>query len=851
MLCSTCGADNDAGRRFCDTCGTPLSIACRNCGSSNRPTARFCGDCGTPLEGSIAAGPDGRPKARPVVSDSPIAQAERRLVSVLFVDLVGYTALADGWDPEQARDLLTRYFETARDIVNRYGGTIEKFIGDAVMAVWGAPTAHEDDAERAVRAALELVDRVPGLEPTLLARAGVLTGEAAVTLGATNQGMIAGDLVNTASRLQSVAPPGTVLVDEATERTASKAIAFERAGEQVLKGKASPVPAYRAMRVVADRGGRNRSEALEAPFTGRDAELRLVKDLYAATAREKRIRLVSLTGQAGVGKSRVAWEFEKYLDGLVDEVYWNVGRSPAYGDGITFWALGEMVRGRAGLLATDDEATTRRKISESVAAFVPDDGERRWVEAALLALLAVDPAPPGGRESLFAAWRTYFERIGSDGSAVVLLFEDMHWADPGLLDFIDHMLEWSVGVPILIVTLARPELLERRPAWGAGRRNFVALHLDPLPDDAVGQLLDGLVSGLPEQAAQTIIRRADGIPLYAVETVRMLVADERLAERDGMYVPVGDLTELAVPETLHALIAARLDALDPTDRVLLQDAAVLGQSFAPTGLAAVAATDLAELEPRLRGLVRREILVQQVDQRSPERGQYSFVQALVREVAYSTLAKRDRRDRHLAAARHFESLGEDELVGVLAAHYLAAFAESAPGPEADAVGGQARIALRAAAERAAALGSHEQAITFLDQALQVTSDPGDQADLLIRTGEAASAAGRHTRAHDLLLDAIARKRDARDRSGALTATAAFGRATLEAYRGDQALAILEPAAVEFEDLAESAPGIALRAQLARAYFFHGDALEAIGVADRVLSSSEREDLVDLTADTLI
>ena len=428
MLCSACGTDNDAGRRFCDTCGAPLSIACRMCGSSNRPTARFCGDCGTPLE---SPGADGQIQARPVVTEPPLAQAERRLVSVLFVDLVGYTTLADGWDPEQARDLLTRYFETARDIVARYGGTIEKFIGDAVMAVWGAPTAHEDDAERAVRAALELVDRVPGLEPSLLARAGVLTGEAAVTLGATNQGMVAGDLVNTASRLQSVAPPGTVLVDEATERTASKAIAFEPAGEQLLKGKASPVPAYRAMRVVAERGGRNRSETLEAPFTGRDTELRLLKDLYAATARERRIALVSLTGQAGVGKSRVAWEFEKYLDGLVDTIRWHAGRSPAYGDGITFWALGEMVRGRAGLLATDDETTTRSKVAESVATWVPDESERRWIETALLALLAVEPAPPGGRESLFAAWRTYFERIGSQGTAVVLLFEDLHWADPG------------------------------------------------------------------------------------------------------------------------------------------------------------------------------------------------------------------------------------------------------------------------------------------------------------------------------------------------------------------------------------------------------------------------------------
>ena len=424
------------------------------------------------------------------------------------------------------------------------------------------------------------------------------------------------------------------------------------------------------MRVVAERGGRNRSETLEAPFTGRDTELRLLKDLYAATAREQRIRLVSLTGQAGVGKSRVAWEFEKYLDGLVDEVYWNVGRSPAYGDGITFWALGEMVRGRAGLLATDDEPTTRRKIAESVAAWVPDEGERRWVETALLALLAVEPAPPGGRESLFAAWRTYFERIGADGTAVVLLFEDLHWADPGLLDFIDHLLEWSTGVPILIVTLARPELLERRPAWGAGRRNFVALHLDPLPDEAVGELLDGLVAGLRRRPP----RRSSGArtasrctpskrsACWSPTTARRARRDVRPRRRPDRTGGPRD------PPRAHRR-ATRRPRPDRSGappgrgraRPELHPDRPGGRRRGPTGPSSSRACAV---------LVRREILVQQVDQRSPERGQYSFVQALVREVAYSTLAKRDRRDRHLAAARHFESLGEDELVGALAAHYL-------------------------------------------------------------------------------------------------------------------------------------------------------------------------------------
>jgi class 3 adenylate cyclase len=352
VICSTCGTENEAGRKFCDTCAAPLAAGCPACGAPNRPTARFCGECATPL--ISAAAKTGRSPVSP--SATPARVAERRLVSVLFADLVGFTPFAEERDAEETRELLTRYFDVARDVIERYGGTVEKFIGDAVMAVWGAPVAREDDAERAVRAGLELVDAVKSLGPTIQARAGILTGEAAVTIGATNQGMVAGDLVNTASRLQGVAPPGAVLVGESTQRAAAAAIAFEEAGEQLLKGKAAPVPAWRALRVVAQRGGHGRSDMPEPPFVGRDEEFRLLRDLLGATGRDRRARLVSITGPGGIGKSRLAWELEKYIDGVVETVFWHRGRSPAYGDGITFWALGEMVRRRAGLAESDDEA---------------------------------------------------------------------------------------------------------------------------------------------------------------------------------------------------------------------------------------------------------------------------------------------------------------------------------------------------------------------------------------------------------------------------------------------------------------------------------------------------------------
>jgi len=779
----------------------------------------------------------------------PRQVAERRLVSVLFADLVGFTPFAAERDAEDVRDMLTRYFDLASDVMTRYGGTIEKFIGDAVMAVWGAPTAHEDDAERAVRAALELVDAVRSLGPTIQARAAVLTGEAAVTIGATNQGLVAGDLVNTASRLQSVAPPGTVLVGEATYRAASQAIAFEEAGEQLLKGKAAPVPAWRALRLVAEVGGRNRSEGLEAPFVGRDDELRLLKDLFLATGREKRTRLVSIMGPAGIGKSRLAWEFVKYVDGLVEDTWWHNGRSPAYGEGITFWALGEMVRGRCGLVETDDEPTTRAKVGATVREWISDEAERRWVESALLTLLGVETETGVGSDQLFAAWRTFFERMASQ-APVVMVFEDLHFADSGTLDFIDHLLEWSKGLPITVVTLARPEFLEKRPDWGAGKRNFTSIYLEPLPEAAMRELLAGLIPGLPERAAKAIVERADGIPLYAVETVRMLLADGRLKEEAGTYTPVGDLAALAVPETLTALIAARLDGLDPADRTLVRDAAVLGQSFTVVGLAAVSGVQERDLEPRLRGLVRGELLTQDADPRSPERGQYMFVQALIREVAYNTLAKQDRKTRHLAAARFFEQLGSDELAGALAGHYLAAHANAAAGPETEALAAQARIALKAAANRAVALGAYDQAVAFLEQALTVTTDPAEEAELLERAGESALTAARYQRGDTLLRRALELHRRRDDRIGAARVTAALAPALWVSQGTEAGLAFLEAASAEFADLSPDPVVVALDGALAQAYAWNEEPRRAIEVAERVLDAAEHRDLVAILAATL-
>ena len=434
-----------------------------------------------------------------------------------------------------------------------------------------------------------------------------MTGETAVTVGAVGHGMVSGELVSAASRLQGVAPEGGVLIDDATRRATASAIASTPVGEQLLRGRSEPIVAWRATGVIAMRGGGGKVDRLEPPFVGRDSELRLLKDLLHAVDDEARARLVSVTGIAGIGKSRLAWELEKYIDGIVSDVYWHQGRSPAYGEGIAFWALAEMVRGRAGIAEGEDAEATQAKLADGARRVRPRRG--RAAHDGPLAARAVRAAggPRGADRGGLRRRPAAIERIAERGLAV-FVFEDLQWADDGLIDFIESVLEWSRNHRILIVTLARPELLERRPTWGAGPRNFTALHLEPLSDAAMTQLLDGVAPGLPRPFVRRIVERAAGVPLFAVETIRMLVDDGRLVRDGDAFRLVGEVGELAVPESLRGLVIARLDGLDPDDRALIQDAAVLGQVFTVDALAALTGRSVDALAPSLRSLVRREIL---------------------------------------------------------------------------------------------------------------------------------------------------------------------------------------------------------------------------------------------------
>src|SRR4051794_29908288 len=534
---------------------------CPSCGESNPDRARFCLACGTAL-------------------DAVPEHEERKVVSVLFVDLVGFTAQSGAADPEDVRSTLRPYHARVKAEIERFGGTVEKFIGDAVMAVFGAPVAREDDAERAVRAGLRVFEATDELE--LEVRAAVNTGEAVVSLTARadhGEALVAGDVVNTASRLQTAAPPGALVVGDLTYRTTHERIAYEELEPVSVKGKPEPVPLWRVL------GARNRLGVdaeldTKTPFVGRDHELALLQETYARVERENDVQLVTLVGEPGVGKTRLVRELGRWLDEQPQLVYWRQGRCLPYGDGISFWAVGEIVKAHAGVLETDSPDEAAERLATSVAGVIAGAAEQEWVTARLAPLLGVSgDAPPAAREESFTAWRQFLEGIAAE-RPLVLLFEDVHWADAALLELVEHLADWALGVPLLVLCTTRPELYERHPAWGGGKRNSTTLSLSPLSGDETARLLGALLEQavLPAETQALLLDRCGGNPLYAEQFVRML-ADRGLLEQRGRTVDVESAREVPVPETVQALIAARLDTLGPERKALLQDAAVVGKVF--------------------------------------------------------------------------------------------------------------------------------------------------------------------------------------------------------------------------------------------------------------------------------
>ncbi|HWD65692.1 MAG TPA: adenylate/guanylate cyclase domain-containing protein [Solirubrobacteraceae bacterium] len=837
MSCPHCQAPVQSGMKFCPECGTALASLCPNCGAEHAPGQRFCAECGQPL--STTGGPVTVAPALAAVPPPISEGAEMRLVSVLFVDLVGFTSLSESRDAADVRELLGRYFDSARTIVERYGGTIEKFIGDAVMAVWGVPVAREDDAERAVRAALDVVDAVAVFghqvdAPDLRARAGVVTGQVAA-LENPGEGLVVGDRVNTASRVQSAAEPGWVLVDEVTRGVTSASIVYEDAGQHTVKGKADPLRLWRARRVVAGTAGNQRVQGIDPPFVGRDAEVRLLRELFHAAQERRSTRLVGVMGAAGIGKTRLLREFFNYVDGLSDTVLWHSGRCLSYGEGVAYWALAEMVRQRFGIPEDAPPEEAAEKLGSGLIRWVPDAADRDFLAPRLGALLGL--AEPGlGREELFAGWRMFFERLAAH-EPVVLVFEDLQWADQGLLDFIEQLLDWSSGSPIFILTLARPEMAARHQGWPAGLRGATLIGLEPLEERAMRELLDGVVADLPGPAAERIVAQSEGVPLYAVETLRSLVDRGAVVERDGGLVLVADLGDLNVPASLGSLLAARLDALEPDERQLVKAMSVFGGTFPRGTAAALGGVDEARIDGVLASLVRKQVLAIRADHLSPDRGQYGFAQGLLRTVAYEMLSRQERKARHLAAAEHLRQVfpGEgEEVAEAIATHLLDAFRAAQDDPDAADIRERAIAALRRAALRAGAVGAPEVAERTFLVARDLAIDESERVELAELAGETTLQSGRYESGLALFEEVLAAYEARGEDRAAARVVGRIGFALTRVGRNDEAVSRIN-AALEVLGPQELDPEVGeLNAHLGFAYAFIGDYARANVVLERAL-----------------
>ena len=718
-----------------------MPVVCPRCGEENPDRARFCLACGEQIVGSEPAG------------------EERKVVSVLFVDLVGFTAASETADPEDVRARLQTYHARAKAEIERFGGTVEKFVGDAVMAVFGAPVAHEDDGERAVRAALAILEAMDELN--LQARAAVNTGEAVVALGARperGEGMVTGDVVNTAARLQSSAPTGALVVGQQTYWTTRHTIEYEQLEPVDAKGKAEPVPLWLA-RGARSRFGVDVEPQHRTPFLGRDDELEVLRQVYARTIRESACHLVTLVGEPGIGKSRLVAELSAFVDAQPELVFWRQGRCLPYGEGIAFWALGEIVKAHAGILESDGPDAAREKLEQTVESLSLTPAEQSWTvdELARLVAAARSESSGGTRDESFTAWRTFLEAVAAQ-RPLVLVIEDLHWADAALLEFLEHLVDWAAGVPLLVVCTARPELYQLNESWSGGKRNATTISLSPLSSVDTAKLVAALLerSVLPAETQQRLLERAGGNPLYAEQFVRML------RER-----PSG--ADVLIPETVQALIAARLDTLGGDRKALLQDAAVVGKVFWSGALSAIGDVEERLVRDGLHDLVRRELIRPARRSSVEEQQEFSFLHALVRDVAYSQIPRTARVRKHEAAARWIEGIA-GERVGdhaeLLAHHYREALAlATAAGLETAPLRDAARRFLVLAARRASSLDSRAYA-ALMEEALALTP-PGHPARgrLLLDLAEDATDFLSTEKVGSVLEEAVTELRAAGDEVG--------------------------------------------------------------------------------------
>ena len=765
---------------------------------------------------------------------------ERKVVTVVFCDLVGFTQRAESLDPEDVEALLGPYHERLRTELERHGGTVEKFIGDAVMALFGAPTAHEDDAERAVRACLAIRDWALD-EDDVQVRIAVTTGEALIRLDArpeAGEGMASGDVVNTAARLQNAAPVNGILADETTYRATRQVVDYKEATAVEAKGKAEPIAVWEAQSARA-RFGVDVAHEARAGLVGRDRELGVLEDAFGRARHERTPQLVTLVGVPGIGKSRLVYELSRIVDAEPELITWRQGRCLAYGDGVTLWALGEIVKAQAGIAEQDTPDEVAAKVRQAVVDALPASSDASWIESQLLALLgqAGETELAGDQRGVaFAAWRRFLEAL-AEQRPLVLVFEDLHWADEGLLDFVDELVDWVSDVPLLVVGTARPELLERRPGWGGGKLNATTIALAPLSDEQTAKLIGKLLARpvLAADSQQALLERAGGNPLYA----------EQFAE---LFLERGSTDELPLPETLQGIIAARLDGLSSDAKELLRDAAVVGKVFWMSALRrdpSAASSTLHSLERK--GFVRRQ-------KRSSVDGEseFAFAHALVRDVAYGQIARADRAEKHGTIAEWLESLGRPEDHAEMLAHHWSSaleFARAAGGNGGAELAERARLALREAGNRAFSLNSFLAAERYYGQALELwPAEHAERAELLFRRAHALYFTGDDRReaaleeARDALLAADERER-------ASEAEAFLAHVAWYRGRGDSVWPHLERA----EELAGNEPSAARARVLsfsARTRMLSDEPEDAIPIAEEALAIADALGLNDLRAHAL-
>jgi class 3 adenylate cyclase/tetratricopeptide (TPR) repeat protein len=771
------------------------------------------------------------------------AREERKVVSVLFCDLVEFTAASDAADPEDVRARIKPYHDLLRSEIERFGGTVEKFIGDAVMAVFGAPLAHEDDAERAVRAGLRIVEAIEELNEkhpdfALKVRVGIETGEAVVVLGARpelGEGIVTGDIVNTASRLQGVAPEGGVGVGEGTYIGTKEVFEYDTLEPVTLKGKAARVRLFHA-KTARSRFGTDLTRVRAGDLVGRALETSMLIGAFERAVRDRSVQLVTIVGEPGVGKTRQVAELNAELDERPDLVVrWRQGRCLPYGDGITFWALGEIVKAEAGILESDEPESAKAKLDRALPV---EDPDREWMFQRLLPLLGIDAASTAEREEAFTAWRRFLEHLTSDGPAV-LVFEDLHWADDALLAFLEHVVEYTEDVPLLLLATARPELFERHPAWAGTARNANRINLAPLSETEIATLVGKLLGQglLPVEVQQLILDRAGGNPLYAEEFIRLL-KDRQILEREGATWRFDEAAEVPLPAGIQGLIAARLDTLAPERKAMLQDAAVLGKVFWSGALAEMTGTERAVIEESMHELSRKELVRKARTSSMQDEREYAFWHGLVRDVCYGQIPRASRAAKHLGAAAWIERIAArvEDHAEILASHYTEALdllRATRDDVEVQAVTEPAVRYLLLAGERSLGLDV-TRARSYLSRALELAG-PADtlRPEVLMAWGEAQQQAGHPADAGAAFEEALAGLRTRGDVRATAVGLMALSNARWQMADKDafemsaEALSLLEaePAGPEL---------VAAYSELAAERMMAADYEEAIRWADRAM-----------------